>query len=462
MAPGGPAGPRSPRYSCPMQEAEDAAGIDPRLWPDGARRDDQGRLCLAGHPVTDLLTEFGSPLYVIDEVDFRRRARDFAAAFESWTVHYAGKAFLCKAVARWVAQEGLGLDVCSGNELAIALAAGFPPERIEFHGNNKSVAELAAAIEAGVGRIMVDCLEEIDRIEALAALADRPVTVSVRVTTGVEAHTHRYIATGGEDQKFGFSIRSGQAMAALLACRERPHLRLTGVHSHIGSQIFDTEAFGLAAGRVLELMARFRDQTGQELTHLNLGGGFGIAYTDQDRPLTPGELHQGLARKVEEGRAAWGLAPLHLAIEPGRAICGPAGVALYTVGLVKPVALGQGTSRRYVAVDGGMSDNIRPALYQAVYTAVLANRSSTAPLQAARVVGKHCESGDVLVQEAALPADLVAGDLVALPAAGAYTRSMASNYNQTARPAVVAVSPGEARLIIRRETLEDLLALDVG
>jgi len=418
-------------------------------------------MMIAGRTVQDLLAQFGSPLYVIDEADFRSRARGFAAAFPGWEIFYAGKSFLCKAVVRWIDEEGLNLDVCSGNELAVALAAGLAPSRIGLHGNNKSVEELTAAIDAGVGRIIVDSFEEIDRIEALAAARDVIVTVLVRVTTGVTAHTHEYIATSHEDQKFGFSIAGGQALQALLACHRQPHIGLAGIHFHIGSQIFQTEPYAEAVRRAAELVHRFRAATGVELTELDLGGGYGIAYTAQDQPLELGRIAHDLTQAVEAARTEFGLGPFRLSIEPGRAICGPAGVALYTVGTIKPVETGQG-QRVYVSVDGGMSDNIRTALYQADYTAVLANRSSTADPFLSRVVGKHCESGDILVHDVYLPADLRVGDILAVPGAGAYARALASNYNYSVRPAVVAVSPNRAWPILRRETLADLLALDVG
>jgi len=441
---------------------DDLNALDPVLWPASVQRAATGELGFKGHGVGDLVAHFGSPLYLIDEGEFRSRARAFSSAFARWDVYYAGKAFLCRAVARWVRQEGLGLDVCSGNELAVALSAGFPPARIAMHGNNKSVAELTYAIEQGVGRIVVDSFEEIDRIEAIAAARDVRVTVLVRVTTGVQAHTHEYIATAVEDQKFGFSIHSGQALEALTACHGSPHLRLAGIHSHIGSQIFGTAAFRVAARRALELVAQFRTHTGSALAELNLGGGYGASLTAQDNPSTPADLRDGLTGIVDETCRELGLDPLKLAIEPGRAIVGPAGVALYTVGTIKPVAVETGEYRTYVSVDGGMSDNIRPALYHADYTAVVANRSSDAEPLLARVVGKHCESGDILVRDVYLPGDLRPGDLLAVPGAGAYARSLASNYNHALKPAVVAIGLSEVWPIVRRETLDDLLALDVG
>lgn len=419
-------------------------------------------MLIGGSRVQSLIERFGSPVHIIDEDEFRSRARAFATSFAGWTVYYAGKAFVNRTIARWVDEEGLSLDVCSGNELAVALSTGFPPERIAMHGNNKSIAELSAAIEAGVGRIVVDCVEEIDRVDDLAGRYGREAAVLVRVTTGVEAHTHDYIATAHEDQKFGFSLQSGQALDALLACHAAPHIRLLGVHSHIGSQIFDTEGFAVAARRALGLIHEFRARTGTQLEEVNLGGGFGIAYTAQDAPLSPSDLHRGLSQIVEQVRTDLDLGPLRYAIEPGRAIVGPAGVALYTVGVVKPVIVDRGSVRTYVAVDGGMSDNVRTALYHADYTAILAGRPSHAEPKLARVVGKHCESGDILVRDVYLPADLRPGDILAVPGVGAYARALSSNYNHAARPAVIAVGSAGVRPILRRETLDDLLALDMG
>ena len=431
------------------------------LWPSGSRRGDRGELLIQNRSVTDLVRQHGSPLYLIDKEDFCARAREFSEAFPGWDVYYAGKAFLSRRIARWVEAQGLGLDVCSGNELAVALLAGFPPERIELHGNNKSVEELAQAIDAGVGRIIVDSFAEIDRVEAMAKDRGTEVVVLVRVTTGVSAHTHDYIATAHEDQKFGFSIQSGQAMKALLACAQRPHIELKGLHSHIGSQIFDTEGFRLAARRLMELASDYQNTTGEQLTELNLGGGFGIQYTAADQPLPPETLAAQLIDIIEQARSQYGLGAFRLAIEPGRAICGPAGIALYTVGTIKEVEVSPGILRTYVSVDGGMSDNIRTALYNADYTAVVANRSSEAQPMLSRVVGKHCESGDQLVRDVYLPGDLQVGDILAVPGSGAYARSLASNYNHALRPAVLSVDGNGVEVIMRRETLEDLLALDI-
>ena len=335
-------------------------------------------LTVAGLTVTEIAEQVGTPVYVLDEDDLRTRARDFATAFAGWDVYYAGKSFLCTAVARWVAEEGLGVDVCTGGELTVALRAGVDPRTIGLHGNNKSDAELELALDAGVGRIIADSFDEIERIGRLVAargLGERP-RIMVRVTTGVEAHTHEYIATAHEDQKFGFSIASGQALDALRAVHAAPALELAGIHSHIGSQIFDAEGFAVAARRTLRLHAAFAAETGVELPEMDLGGGFGIAYTSTDTPATPADLAAAMRRIVETECAAHGVAVPHLSIEPGRAISGPSAFALYTVGTVKQVHLDGDAVRTYVAVDGGMSDNIRTALYAAEYSATLASRRS--------------------------------------------------------------------------------------
>jgi diaminopimelate decarboxylase len=432
------------------------------LWSTGVRKDETGVLTVAGLSVVEIADQVGTPVYVVDEADLRARARAFADAFQGWDVYYAAKSFLCSTVARWVSDEGLGVDVCTGGELAVVRRAGLDPRRVGLHGNNKSVEELREAMTLGVGRIIVDSFDEIARLgEHAEQLQIRP-RVMVRATTGVEAHTHEYIATAHEDQKFGFSIADGSAAAALLACFQHSWLDLIGIHSHIGSQIFDAEAFEVAARRTLRLHADFAIQTGVELGELDLGGGFGIAYTSADTPSTPAALAEDLRGIIAQQCSARGIKVPHLSIEPGRAISGPSAFALYRVGTVKPVALDGGASRLYVAVDGGMSDNIRTALYAAEYSATLASRRSSAPPVLARVVGKHCEGGDILVRDEFLPADIAAGDLLAVPGSGAYSRSMASNYNYVPRPPVIAVRDGQITTLIRRETIEDLLALDAG
>jgi diaminopimelate decarboxylase len=436
--------------------------LDAVVWPQGAARSEAGVLELGGLDVRDLAAEFGTPLLVLDEEDLRARCRAWREAFSAWPsgarVAYAGKAFLAKAVVRIVQEEGLDLDVCTGGELAVALAAGFPAERLFFHGNNKSVAELTRAVAAGVGTIVVDSFEEIVRLAAVAERAGVRQRVYVRVTPGVEAHTHSYVQTGQEDQKFGFSLSSGAAAEAVRRIFALDALHLVGLHCHIGSHIFDTHGFSLAAHRMVALLAEIRDEHGVELPELDLGGGHGIAYTAADDPMPPADHAAGLRAIVERECEAARLAVPLVVVEPGRAIIGPTTVTLYEVGTVKDLP----GLRTYVSVDGGMSDNIRTALYDARYTAVLASRASDAPPRNVTLCGKHCESGDIVVHDVPLPADLAPGDLVAVPACGAYHRSMASNYNHVPRPPVVAVADGKARVIVRRETEDDLLALDLG
>jgi len=453
----------------------DVMELLPQLWSRTVDRDEHGRLTVGGVDVVTLAREFGTAAYVIDEADFRARARsfrdDFGAPFEDLggvDVYYAGKAFLCTEVARWVADEGLSLDVCSGGELAVAQRAGFPAERIGLHGNNKSVAELRQALEYGVGRIVVDSFEEIDRLAALAADLGVRAPVMVRVTVGVEAHTHEFIATAHEDQKFGFSLASGRAAEAVdRVLARRDALDLRGLHSHIGSQIFDTSGFEVSARRLVGLHADVAARHGLHLPELDLGGGYGIAYTSEHTPMSPAALGEQMADLVRRELKAVGdggpdtPAP-RISIEPGRAIVGPSTFTLYEVGTVKDVDLGGGVTRTYVSVDGGMSDNIRTALYDADYSCTLASRRSDGGPRLARVVGKHCESGDIVVMDEYLPDDIAAGDLVAVPGTGAYCRSMASQYNHTPRPPVIAVRDGRARVLVRRETVDDLLALDLG
>jgi diaminopimelate decarboxylase len=453
-----------------LRAPDDANALVTSLWARSVRRGDGGALTVGGLDVREVAREFGTPAYIIDEEDFRARAREFKQAFDEVfqdlcggaDVYYAGKAFLCTAVARWIDEEGLGLDVCSGGELAVAIRAGFPGGRIGFHGNNKSVAEIDAALRYGVGRIVVDSFEEIERVSEAARRLGLTAPVMVRVTVGVEAHTHEYIATAHEDQKFGFSLTGGEAAEAVRRTLEHPaYLSLLGLHSHIGSQIFDTSGFEVATRRVLGLHLDVARDHGIQLAELDLGGGFGIAYTTQHDPSSPRDLAAGMAEILARECRADGVPVPKISVEPGRAIAGPSTFTLYEVGTVKEVQLDSDASRTYVAVDGGMSDNIRPALYDADYSCTIANRVSGATPVLARVVGKHCESGDIIVKDEFLPSDIRAGDLLAVPGTGAYCRSLSSQYNHLPRPPVVAVRGGEARAIVRRETIEDLLALDV-
>jgi diaminopimelate decarboxylase len=431
------------------------------LWSTTSEIASDGVLVCGGVRATDVAREFGTPTYVVDETDFRARASAFRDAFADYDVFYAGKAFLCTAVARWIAEEDLWLDVCTDGELEVAVRAGVHPSRIGFHGNNKSEPELTRALQIGVGRIIVDSVAEIDRLVGLTAAFDVTATVMVRVTAGVEAHTHEYIATAHEDQKFGLSIVMGDAFDAVRRLLAEPRIKVLGLHSHIGSQIFDTSAFEVAARRVLALHRRVCAELGVELPEFCLGGGFGIAYTTQDDPQSPESLAKSLTEIIRHESEALGVPVPRLSVEPGRAIAGPATFTLYEVGTTKLVRLDGGGDRMYVSVDGGMSDNIRTALYDADYACRVASRRSDADAILGRVVGKHCEAGDVVVKHEFVPADIRAGDLLAVPGTGAYCRSMASNYNHVPRPAVVAVRDGQARLLVRRESVDDLLRLEV-
>jgi diaminopimelate decarboxylase len=431
--------------------------LEPAVWPRTAERV-SGVLTIGGVDVIEVAERFGTPAYLLDEADFRSRCADWRLAFDDGDVFYAGKAFLCLAVAQWVVEEGIGLDVCTGGELAVAERAGVPGDRIVFHGNNKSVAELERALQYGVGRVVIDSFEELARLAFLAEQAGVRQRVLLRLTPGVEAHTHEFVATGVEDQKFGFSLASGAAAEAVRRGVRLDALDLIGVHAHIGSQILDTQGFALAAHRLVRFLGEVRAEHGVTLGELNLGGGLGIAYTEAELPMPVGEVAPRLRQIVADECADVGLDVPRLAIEPGRAIAGPGTVTLYEVGTVKALP----GLRTYVSVDGGMSDNIRTALYDAHYTAQLASRLSSAPPAHVTICGKHCESGDIVVKDVGLPADLAPGDLVAVPASGAYHRSMASNYNHVPRPPVIAVREGVARVIVRRETEDDLLRLDVA
>jgi diaminopimelate decarboxylase len=450
----------------PPQSPEELLRLVPNVWPRNIARDEAGVAGIAGVPLTDLAQEYGTPLFVIDEDDFRSRCREIASAFGGGkNVHYAAKAFLCSEIARWIDEESLSLDVCTGGELAVALHADFPPERITFHGNNKSVAELTAAVKAGVGHIVLDSMTEIERLNAIAAEAGVVQDVFVRLTVGVEAHTHEFISTAHEDQKFGLSVASGAAMAAVGRVFAADHLRLVGLHSHIGSQIFDVAGFELAAHRVIGLLHEIVDQFGvdktAQISSVDLGGGLGISYLAPDDPPPMAELAAKLSAIVSNESAAVGLPTPRLVVEPGRAIAGPGTITLYEVGTVKDVDVSATANRRYVSVDGGMSDNIRTALYDAQYDARLVSRISDAPAALARIVGKHCETGDIVVRDAWVPDDLRPGDLLGVAATGAYCYSLSSRYNMIGRPAVVAVRAGKSRLMLRRETVDDLLSLEV-
>lgn len=424
-------------------------------------------LSISGISATALAQEFATPAFIMDEADFRTRAISWDDALKSafgenaGTVYYAAKAFLCTEVARWIKDIGIGIDVCTGGELAVAVAGGVDPAKIELHGNNKSVAEINKALSVGVGTIVIDSLFEIDRVAAAATQYGKVQRVLLRLTPGIEAHTHESIATAHEDVKFGFSIASGSAWKAIEAVRRHSSIELRGFHAHIGSQILDTDSFEISAERLIALLAKYRDAFGVELPELDLGGGYGIHYVPGDEELAPSVAMQAVATAVTKHCALHSLNIPKISIEPGRAIVGPTMFTLYEVGTIKDVTLENGDNRRYISIDGGMSDNIRPSLYKADYTAVLANRTSTAPLLSTRLVGKHCETGDILIYSIELASDIAPGDLLAIPATGAYGRSMASNYNHVLRPPVIAVKNGKARVIVRRESEADLLGLDI-
>ena len=424
-----------------------------------------GQLSIAGCSAESLVKEFGSPLYVIDQDDFYLRTKAWKSAldneFESSNLYYAAKSFISIEVAKWLKELNVGLDVCSGGELLVALAAKFPAANIEFHGNNKSESEIKLAIDSGVGVIVIDSFDEIKRVSSIAKSSKKVQKVYLRLTPGVEVHTHEFISTAHEDVKFGFSIASGSANDAIDKCMNESSLELAGIHCHIGSQIFEVDGFITAAQRLLEVLASFKNKYGKELAELNIGGGYGIAYTRDEVAISPELVIPAVAKIIKSECQRLKISIPKISIEPGRAIVGPTTTTIYEVGTSKDVTLEDGSIRRYISVDGGMSDNIRPALYGATYSAYLANRTSTANIIKTRVVGKHCESGDVLISNIDLPDDIKSGDLLATPATGAYGRSMASNYNHIPRPAVVSVQKGSAKLILRRENEQDLLNLDV-
>jgi len=436
------------------------------IFPTNAKRID-GELEIGGCRVSDIAARYGTPIFILDESDLKARIgnwnSEFKAAFaqNAGQIYYAAKSFISVEVAKLINEAGIGVDVCTGGELAVVRAAKFPGERIEMHGNNKSEPEIAAAIDYRVGVIVLDSLQEIERVARIAHEKNRVQGVMLRLNPGVEAHTHEYIATAHEDVKFGFSISSGAAWDALLAVVKHESLQLLGVHCHIGSQIFTVDAFKASALRLIEFLARYKSEFGNELESLNIGGGVGIAYTESDKPMNAKEFLANVKEAINSESARAGITTPKISIEPGRALIGPSMVTLYTVGTTKEVQLKDGATRLYVSVDGGMSDNIRTSLYGAVYSAAIANRESNAKLRDCRIVGKHCETGDIVINSINLPSDIAPGDLIAVPATGAYGRSMASNYNHVPRPGVISVVNGTARTIIRSETEADLLALDV-
>jgi diaminopimelate decarboxylase len=426
-------------------------------WPLTADRDADGALTIGGVSVIDLARDHRTPLWVVDEDDLRERCRRYVEGFPGVDVTYASKAWCTVGLLQLVDEEGLLLDVASGGEMHTALVAGVDPAKLIFHGNNKSAEELDRALEVGVGRIVCDSFDELDRLEALAAARDVVTKVWLRITPGIDAHTHDYVRTGHDDAKFGFTLSLGLADDALLHALKLDHLDVVGIHAHIGSQIFGTDPFIANAEVTLDLLARWRDEHDVTLTELNLGGGMGIRYTHEDHPVEVARYGKAVLETVTEKCEALDFPRPRLIVEPGRAIVGPSTITLYEVGTVKRLP-GLTT---WVSVDGGMSDNIRPALYDAEHEVTLANRHSDAEPRSVTVVGKHCESGDLVREHAPLPGDLAVGDLLAVAATGAYTASMASNYNRLARPAAVLVKDGSVRELVRRETLDDVLRLDV-
>lgn len=464
------------------------------LWAGSVARNNDGVLTVDGVSVDALKQQFGTPLFVMDEADFRARARAFKDSFDAAfadicggvDVYYAGKSFLCTAVVKWVEEEGLRLDTASGGELAVAARAGIAGGRVALHGNNKSDAEINRALDMGLGRIVVDSLPELVRVGDIAQARGGQAKVMLRLTPGVHAHTHEFIATAHEDQKFGLSMatdttgQAGMSAAeeAVAAATAHAGIELLGLHCHIGSQIFEPDGFAMAAEKLLRFLAAMQEKYSVVLPELDLGGGYGIAYTRVDTPRPAAEIAQAMAAVVRSTCAELGIASPRISIEPGRAIVGSTTFTLYEVGTLKTVQVdapagaeasdGTGDAgnvtypRRYVSVDGGMSDNARPVLYDADYSAVLASRASGAAPQLSRVVGKHCESGDIVVRDVYLPEDVAAGDLLAVPGTGAYCWALSSNYNYLARPGVVALRDGSARLIVRGETEEDLLNRDMG
>ncbi|MEU5582447.1 diaminopimelate decarboxylase [Streptomyces huasconensis] len=457
----GPTDPVSPPAAAPVSPpaaapAAAAPAADLSVWPASTTPLAHGDLAVAGVPLTEVAERFGTPAYLLDEGDVRARCRAYLRAFKDADVLYAAKAFLCRAMAHWVAEEGLGLDVCSAGELELAVTTGFPADRIVLHGNAKSPEDLRAALRLGVGRIVIDSASEIARLAAAVPPGSRQ-KVMVRVVPGIAAGGHAKIRTGTDDQKFGLSLTDGSAQHAIARILGQPTLELVGLHCHLGSQITTEKPYLCAVRRLVGLMARIKEQHGVTLPELDLGGGHGIAYRPGEDALDIASLARKVRAELTESCAAAGLPVPRLLVEPGRAIAGPAGVALYRVLAVKRTS-----GRTFVAVDGGMSDNPRPALYGVRYAPRLVGRPATADPEPVTVVGRHCEAGDVLADDVRLPGDVRPGDLLAVPVAGAYHLSMASGYNLVGRPPVIAVADGHARLLVRRESLEDFRGRDVG
>jgi diaminopimelate decarboxylase len=446
--------------------------ISDHIWPKSANRNNDGALVISGLDVRDISQKFPTPLFVLDETDLINRVQKYMKSFSKAShgskltketkIFYASKAFTSSLFIKLIVNEGMGVDVATEGELRVALAGGCKPENIVFHGNNKSVDELAFAIDKKVGLFAVDSFFEIARLAQLAIDKNVKPNVLVRVTAGIEAHTHEFVATAHEDQKFGFSLAAGDADEAVRRIVKDENLHLVGLHSHIGSQIFDNKGFEIAATRLAELALRIAKEHNVQIEMLNLGGGMGIAYIDSDAPLAIEQMSSELVDIVYKLFTTNSLAMPQLAFEPGRAIVGPSMITLYTVGTTKKIELENGEKRTYVAVDGGMSDNIRTALYGAQYSVTLASRLSKAEPMLSRIVGKHCESGDIIVRDCYLPEDLVPGDLVAVAATGAYNRSLSSQYNLVTRPGVISVNNKNITELLRKETYEDVFITDPG
>ena len=430
------------------------------VFPDTAQVNSQGQLVIGGCNTLELASQYGTPVYVLDEATLRDRCRSFIREFQerhtACRVCYACKAYINPALARIFDEEGLGLDVVSGGELAVALNVGFPIDRVYFHGNNKSAEELKVAVDESIGYVVVDSFHELELLDQLASAGGKEQDILIRVSPGVDPHSHAYTTTGTLDSKFGFSIQTGHAADAIRRALAAPNLRLRGLHFHLGSPVFELEPYRVATDLVLRFAAEFREE-GLELQEFSPGGGFAIAYTRDQKPPSIAEYAETIVGTMTSTCEELGMALPRLLIEPGRSIIGPAGVALYRVGAIKDIP----GVRKYVSVDGGMGDNIRPALYQASYEVVAAGKAEQEPVETVTIAGKYCESGDILATDIMLP-DTVAGDILAIPAAGAYCPSMASNYNLNPRPPMVLVKDGQSRLIRRRESYRDLMSLDVG
>ncbi|MEU7633882.1 diaminopimelate decarboxylase [Nocardia sp. NPDC049220] len=429
--------------------------LDSAVWPRDTHYDGDGRITLGGVALADIADQYGTATYVLDEEEVRSRCRTYHKAFPEAEIIYAGKALMIRAVAEWVTQEGLSVDVCSAGELTIALAAGVDPARIVLHGNGKSFDELQAAVRSGVGRVVVDSLTE---ITLLSALATTPQRVLLRLSPGIDVHGHPAVRTGVLDQKFGFPIGSAMAAEAIDRIMRQPNLTLIGFHCHLGSQIYDPDHYGEAVRRMVGEMARVREDHGVIVTELDLGGGHAVAYRSGDAEMNLPELADVIEDALDAACARHHFPRPSIALEPGRAIVARAGVTLYRVLSIKHIEGG----RTYVTVDGGMSDNPRVALYGARYEVVVANRHPCGPHMTATVAGRYCEAGDILATDVRLPADLRPGEVLAVPCTGAYHHSLASSYNSVGRPPIIAVRRGRTRELVRRETTADLLARDIG